>query len=276
MRHLSAALALMVSAAVAAPAAAQAAKGPNVVTINAYDYFYEAPNPIPAGVTTLRLVNKGKEYHHVWVVKIAEGYAFSDFMAAQGPGRATPTWLTGLGGPESPEPGSESSVTLDLEPGRYALACLLSARAEHVTHMNKGMFLPLTVTKAKGKMGVEPKADAEVIVRYDGMEAPNVLRAGKRVIKARGVGAQARGFRIARIADGKTSADADAWVAAGATGPAPFTLFGGTTPLGQGVSAYITVTLTPGNYSLMPMEVDGSSGELVYSKTKGSAVTVWK
>jgi len=108
------------------------------------------------------------------------------------------------------------------------------------------------------------------------MEVPNVLRAGKRVIKARGVGAQARGFRIARIADGKTVADADAWVAAGATGPAPFTLFGGTTPLGQGVSAYITVTLTPGNYALLPMEVDGASGELVYSKSKGSPVTVWK
>jgi len=41
---------------------------PNVVTIVAMDYAFKAPATVPAGLTTVRLVNQGKLLHHVQLV----------------------------------------------------------------------------------------------------------------------------------------------------------------------------------------------------------------
>ncbi len=270
MRRLCSLLALLVLPAVLP---AQAKGGSGVVTINAYDFFYEAPNPIPAGVTTLRLVNKGKDFHHVWIVKLDEGYAFSDFMQSLGPGRPIPAWATGIGGPESPEPGQSTDFIMALEPGRYALACLLPSQQEHVTHMNKGMFLPFTVTKATTKRAM-PKADGNITILESGVDAPDTVTAGKHVFKVMAVGSKPVGFRLAMLAAGKTAADADAWIAAGATGPAPFKLLGGTTPLTTRITAFMPVTLAAGNYVLLGTRVDPQNGDLVYQKGNATPMLV--
>jgi len=38
----------------------------NVVTVTTVDYAFQAPDTIAAGRTTLRLVNNGKDFHHIW------------------------------------------------------------------------------------------------------------------------------------------------------------------------------------------------------------------
>ena len=45
-----------------------AAVAPNVITVVAGDYSFQAPDTIPAGLTTIRLVNEGKELHHLIVM----------------------------------------------------------------------------------------------------------------------------------------------------------------------------------------------------------------
>src|SRR5439155_21864912 len=57
------------------------AAGPNVVTITATDYAFGAPDTIPAGLTTLRLVNQGKELHHASLVRLGDGKTIADFQA---------------------------------------------------------------------------------------------------------------------------------------------------------------------------------------------------
>ena len=250
--------------------AAAAAQAPGVVTINAYDYFYEAPNPIAAGVVTLRLINRGQDFHNIWVVKIDEGYAFSDFMRAMGPGRALPGWFTPLGGPESPEPGQESRLTVELAPGRYALACLLPAASHGTTHMAKGMFLPLTVTKGADRP--TPKGDIPVRITKDGFVAPEAVKAGTHLLHVYSESPTPRGFRLARLAEGKTAADARAWIAAGQTGSAPFVLVGGTTPMAQGGTVWMPLTFAAGRYVLLPMGIDLGSGELRYQS--GDVATI--
>jgi hypothetical protein len=261
-----------------APAARTAPKrvadGPasGVITINAWDYFYEAPNPIPGGVVTFRLVNKGQDFHNVWIVKIDEGYAFSDFMRSMGPGRTVPGWLTGLGGPESPEPGQESRLTVELPPGRYALACLLPAKEHGTTHIAKGMFLPLTVTKGGARRA--PVGDIAVRITRDGFAVPASVTAGTHTLAVYSESPTPRGFRLARMADGKSATDAAAWIAAGQSGPAPFSLVGGTTPMAQGAAVWMPFNFSKGQYALLPMAIDNALGELRYAGGSVAAISV--
>ena len=57
------------------------AGGPNVVTITATDYAFGVPDTIPAGLTTFRLANQGKELHHASVVRLGRGKTVADFQA---------------------------------------------------------------------------------------------------------------------------------------------------------------------------------------------------
>lgn len=241
------------------------------VTVIANDYFYEAPNPIAGGVVTFRLVNKGTDYHNIWIVKIDEGYAFSDFMRALGPGRPVPGWLTGLGGPESPEPGQEVKLTMELPPGRYAVACLLPAR-DGMTHMGKGMFLPLTVTKGTARKA--PVGDVAVRIGRDAITAPATVSAGAHLLHVYSEAPTMRGFRVGLLAQGKTPDDAAKWVAGGQQGPAPFTAIGGSTPMAQGATVWMPVTFRPGNYVLMPVTIDGPTGELRYEGKAAASIAV--
>ena len=39
------------------------------VTITARDYTLDSPDTLPQGAVTLRLVNQGREFHHVWIAR---------------------------------------------------------------------------------------------------------------------------------------------------------------------------------------------------------------
>ncbi len=244
--------------------AAAQPQSPGTITIVAYNHFYEAPNPIAAGVVTFRFVNRGPDLHQMWIVKIDEGYAFSDFMTALKPGRPMPAWLRGLGGPESPEAGDEVSVTLKLEPGRYALACFIPT-ADGGSHLAKGMFLPLTVTEAKGPARLAPKSDGSIFLRDNGVEVNGAGSAGKHIMRVENSGAQARGARIGRLLDGKTMDDVIAWLNAGGDhATAPVKLLGGVTPLATGEINWVSLTLAKGDYVVMPMAFGIGTGYPVY------------
>src|SRR5947208_15110467 len=57
------------------------AAGPSVVTITATDYAFGVPDTIPAGLTTFRLVNQGKELNHASFVRLGDGKTMADFQA---------------------------------------------------------------------------------------------------------------------------------------------------------------------------------------------------
>src|SRR5213596_276554 len=68
--------------AVACGRPAPRAARPSLVTITATDYAFGMPDTIPAGLTTFRLVNQGKELHHASLVRLGAG------KSAALPGRA--------------------------------------------------------------------------------------------------------------------------------------------------------------------------------------------
>src|SRR5213592_782793 len=58
--------------AVACGRPAPRAAGPSLITITATDYAFGVPDSLPAGLTTFRLVNQGKELHHANLVRLGE------------------------------------------------------------------------------------------------------------------------------------------------------------------------------------------------------------
>src|SRR5256884_8800609 len=91
--------------AVACGRPAPRAAGPSLVTITATDYAFGVPDTLPAGLTTFRLVNQGKELHHANLVRLGEGKTMVDFQAglagAMKNHTPPPTWMGFAGGPNA-------------------------------------------------------------------------------------------------------------------------------------------------------------------------------
>jgi hypothetical protein len=112
---------------------------PQEITINSKNYFFVAPDTIESGLTTIHLRNAGPEYHHVQLVKLPQGQTLDGFLnEIKQKGEAMLGQANLLGGPNSPVAGGQSTVTLDLQPGNYALVCLIptpQGAAHHEGHV---------------------------------------------------------------------------------------------------------------------------------------------
>jgi hypothetical protein len=53
---------------------------PAVVTVHASEFAFTAPKSASAGTITVRMVNDGKQLHHVAIIKLLNGKSESDFM----------------------------------------------------------------------------------------------------------------------------------------------------------------------------------------------------
>lgn len=246
------------SASVPQPAG-EAAGGANVVTVTAVDFRFEAPGEIPAGLTTFKLVNSGPSLHHVQLVKLEQGKTADDFFAALKAGGPPPTWATMAGGPNPPEAGGTSSVTLAMAPGNYVMLCFIPA-ADGMPHMMKGMVRPLTVTGTARAGVAEPAADLVMkLVDFD-FQLSQALKAGRQTLRVENGGTQPHEVAIVRLEPGKEPVDFAKW-GEHPTGPAPGKLFGGVSGIMPGTHAFVEVDLPPGDYGLICFVPDAKGGK---------------
>lgn len=233
----------------APPAPAQAPTIPSH-TFTATDYTFSGPTDIAAGTSTFRLVNRGKEPHHVVLVRLDEGKTFADLQTAlQNPG-PPPAWAKAIGGPNAVDASGESNATLTLNPGQYALLCFIPS-VDGVPHFAKGMMSAFEVVPALAAGAPEPTPDAVMkLLDYDfTLSAP--LKAGKQTIRVENSGPQEHEVVIARFAEGKTLKDFGAWVEGGFKTAPPATFIGGASPMAPGEHNLITLDLPPGEYALL-------------------------
>ena len=132
------------------------------VVFAAFEYGFTGPDRIPAGLTTVQLVNKGKDLHHIQLVRLLEGKKADDFIAAlkADPSRF-PTWIAFVGGPNAVIPGGESVATMQLAAGEYLLICLIPDQ-KGLPHVAKGMAKPVAVTAGTISPVEEPAADLTI------------------------------------------------------------------------------------------------------------------
>ena len=236
----------------------------NVVTVTTVDYAFQAPDTIAAGRTTLRLVNNGKDFHHIWLIKLEGGHTLPELVEAtkkQGP---MPKWAVDVGGPNSPMPGSENSATLDLEPGTYVMVCVIPAMTDGQPHFMKGMMKQLTVAARKGveQAGktVAPTPDVTVTLDDYSFTTSSPITTATKTIRIRNAAEQSHEMVIMKLNAGVTP-EQFLQALEKPQGPPPGKILGGVTGLAKGHTNDLTVTFTPGDYTLLCFVPDAKDGK---------------
>jgi hypothetical protein len=244
--------------------AAAASAAPNVVTITAMDFAFQAPDTIPAGLTEIRLVNQGPNLHHAQLVRLDQGKTYEDLMNAfktLKPTDPPPAFMIPAGGPNPPNPSETAVIIEDLQPGNYALLCFVDI-PDHVPHVMKGMSKAITVVAAAAgaATATPPTADVTMqLVDYDFTTTP-ALTAGRHVIRIENTAQQPHEVFIAKLDSGKTIADVQKWMEK-MQGVPPAHAMGGVAFIAPGSHVFMPVDLPAGNYMLICFVPDAKDGK---------------
>ncbi|HZS59198.1 MAG TPA: hypothetical protein VFA43_08010 [Gemmatimonadaceae bacterium] len=219
MRHLFLAVALMTASVVSAQ---------QTVTVVTHDYAFQMPDTLPGGLTTFRIRNEGKEPHEMILVKIGDHDSLGVALKPAGL----------LGGPAAEFPGmDQSNVTVDLEPGRYAVMCGVPS-VDHVEHFKKGMMKLLVVTPPL----------TITLIDYD-FQLSHPIAAGRHTVRVVNAASQAHMMMLVKLKPHHTTDSLGAWNV-GRKGP-PIEWSSGVSALRAGGTAYVNVDFTPGRYALL-------------------------
>jgi hypothetical protein len=231
------------------------AAGPNEVTVIANEYAFQMPDTIPAGLTKFRLVDQGKEPHHLFVMKLEGGKKASDMFAAlkaAGPaGGPPPAWMHPVGGPNAPVAGGgESNATLVLDAGEYAAFCVIPT-PQGAPHFMLGMIKGFTVTPTQSSVVILPKADLTITLRDYDFDLSSPLTSGHHVIAVTNSAAQPHELVINRFAEGQSVAQFAAWGEKPGGKTVPGEGMGGVTDIPPGKTVVIEGDFPPGRYGFV-------------------------
>jgi len=254
----------LTDAAATSPAATVAAATPEILTVTASDYKFDAPDQIPAGMVTVRLLNRGPSPHHVQLLRLGEGKTPADFQAAMQKGQLPP-WALPAGGPNPSAVGGTSEVRLPLEAGEYMMVCFIPDTAG-VPHAAHGMVRPLRVTPAvaaTAAASADTAADLQVtLVDYD-FKLSGPISPGRHLIRVTNTAQQPHEVVFVRLEPNKSPQDFAKW-GEHQVGPAPGTMHGGVSGIMPGTVAYVPVDLPAGDYALLCFIPDGKDGKPHY------------
>jgi hypothetical protein len=230
---------------------------PHLMTVTARDFAFEAPDTVPAGVTRIRLQNQGPEYHHVQLIRLADGHTHAEFFDAL-QGGPPPAWVEEVGGPNTPPAGGTSEATVELEPGNYVMVCFIPS-PDGVMHVAKGMSHAFVVEPGEAEESSDVAPDVVATLTDYDFTFSDSLRAGRQRIRVRNEAAQPHEMFIARLHEGRTAEEFLTWVERG-EGPPPATAIGGTTAIARGLFNDLALDLAPGTYVLICFVPDASDG----------------
>jgi hypothetical protein len=234
------------------------AASPNVVEVSAGDYFYTMADTIAAGATTFRLTTNGQELHHMQLVRVPDDKSLDDLMGAM-QGGPPPDWAQFVGGPNAPTPmAGTSNVTLDLQPGKYIALCVIPS-PDGAPHVAKGMSRTVIVAPNAAPPALPTATATMSLTDYDFvLSAP--LTAGSHVLQVTNNAEQEHEVFIAKLAPGVTPAQLVAWIEK-PEGPPPGEAVGGTVGMEKGMSNFVHLDLTPGEYALICFVPDVKDGK---------------
>ena len=256
--HFTLAVAGLPAALVAIPEVAAQHDGANVVTVITREFAYELPDTLPAGLTTFRLRNEGKQPHHLMLYRLDPGRTLSEVFAELAAGGPLPDWMHAAGGPNAVPTGRDSYGTVVLQPGNYVAFCHVKS-PDRVLHFRKGMIRGLTVAPSSGRVAPLPAADLTITLRdYDFVFSRPPTR-GRQLIAVTNAGSQTHEIILSRLAPGKRVGDFIAWMNT-QHGPPPVRPSGGTTDVAPGDTMVIAVDLEPGMYSAVCRVRDARDG----------------
>lgn len=251
---------------------------PNLVSLSATEYAFEAPDTIPAGWTTFRLANRGQEIHYGHIVRLEPGKTVQELVDAYAVAIRTsgprPKWVTRFGGPGGAFPGDSSSVTQYLEPGSYVWICPIEDDSG-APHFSKGEFKPFVIRAGDDVVADRTaRPEATTVIRLlDFSFGLDSIPAGRHTVRVENAGVEPHDLVMWKLAPGATVSD----IVAGlnperarradqaATPPPPLgslmTGVGGIAAIAPGMESFFEADLSPGEYMLACMATapDGRS-----------------
>jgi hypothetical protein len=240
--------------------AAAPAGGERPVVFVAHDYGFSGPDLLPAGRTTVRIVNEGQDLHHIQFLKLLRGKSAADFRAsvAADPSRL-PSWVEYAGGPNAHLPGSQAAATVNLSEGDYVLICWIPDK-NGVPHVVLGMQKALSVRGTKA-MKVSTPTPALTVKQVDyQFILSKPIESGVHTIEVTNQGTQPHELVVVRLSPGATVHDAIASFDPGASGPPKGVLVGGITGIEKGERVSFTGEFEPGRYGLICFIPDKATG----------------
>lgn len=256
-------------------AAATPPAEPHQLTVRASDFAFNVPDTVPAGMTTIQLINDGQSPHHAQLVRLDSNKTMADLLAAlKNPGPA-PAWAVESGGPNAIMPGTSTALTEDLAPGNYAWICFVDMPGG-VPHFMKGMERTLTVLPASGAAAAPPTADINVSLHDYAFDFSTPLTAGRHTLRIETAPGQAHELTFFKLRPGKTAGDMLKYFDANSppAGPSPAAPVGGVAGLRPGNPVYFTANFAPGEYVLICFIGDAGDGKPHFMHGMMQAVTV--
>ena len=248
----------------------------NVVVVHAKDYSFDMPKTIKSGTSLWRLVNDGKEMHHLQLIRLDKGKTIADFAAATKNPGPFPAFAHLVGGPNPSLPGGSVEATLTLEPGDYIATCFIPSPGNPAPHITKGMIMPFTVSAEKSG-GVEPKTDVTVRLNDYTFTVSPALTAGHHMLRVENDAPQAHELVLVELAPGKGIADIAKWVDVDLmNGPPPGKPIGGLSAIAKGQSGFVPVDLKPGHYGMICFFPDAKDGKAHSTKGMYKEFTIAK
>jgi hypothetical protein len=241
--------------------AEQGTAAPQEVVVRTFDHGFAMPDTIISGPTTIRLVNDGPDFHHVWLIRLEEGGSVEALVTELAAHRPLPSWAVAVGGPNTPGvPGGETSATLDLEPGEYLVACVIPGMHDGELHVAKGMIRTLTVVPAQRRARM-PEAELVMTLADYSYHLSGPVTRGSQSIRVVNAAAQPHEVVVVKLEPGRTAHDFLTFLQQPAGAP-PGTMIGGVTWLSQGESNVIELEFEEGDYALLCFVPDEGDGQL--------------
>ncbi len=240
---------LTVGCAQHTPRPAGSQEPPTAIFVAA-DYAFEGPDSLPAGSTTVRIHNHGREPHHIQLLKLTEGKTVTDLTAAlQGPLVSIPGWAKHMGGPNGVSSGGIAEARIYLEAGTYALICLIPSKSG-TQHLALGMTKELRVTE-QAAPDQHPMNHYHLAMRDYEFVVVQSISKGRHSFYVKNRGTQVHQVSVVRLDPSADVSDILAAFEPNAAVAMPGRLIGGITGLEPGREGSFTVDLSKGRYAFI-------------------------
>ena len=273
----------------------------HVVEILTANMDFQAPDTIPSGWVTFRLINKSQMVHFALLERLPPGKTIKDHHAQVAPvfqnimdgilgkepsapeaGFEVPPWFGDIvftGGPGMVSSGHSTDVTVRIEPGIYLIECYVKTNGIfHSFNPNpevQAMVHQFVVTSENSGLD-EPVHDWEITVDTSrGIVAPASAQSGRSIVRVNFRNQKVYGNFVGHdLHIYRSGADTDlealeSWIdwtqPAGLQTPCPVEFVAGINEMPAGAYGYLTVDLEPGEYTLVAEVPAPSTESLVAS-----------
>jgi hypothetical protein len=219
----------------------------NRVEIGMTEYAFGMAEEVTGGNITLEFTNSGKLPHEAAFGSIAGDHDLDDVMKAIR-SQKEPKWFKDLAGIPVLEPGATTSMTRELDPGRYIFLCFLPVPGRGAPHVTEGMvqlFDAEGVSEAEG-----PQPNLTITATEDGFDVPEIS-SGTHAIELVNDGTKPHEFAIFSLEPGKTERDIDKWFGSGFKAEKPAVFPGGMQSIEPGTSVVVEMTFESGRTYLV-------------------------